>query len=121
MNLLFRRVAIVLTVIEVLVTIGLAAYLVWLCLEFFFYTTKPGGYPSGISLGLFALDEKLRVAEIQYFTRLLLIASVVEIALFWLLVLLDIISQRHGLIATLVLVILVGIVVLIASSVWSIF
>jgi hypothetical protein len=121
MNLLFRRIAIVLTVIEVLVTIGLAAYLVWLRLKFFFYKTEPRGESSGIGLGFIALGEKLMVAEIQNFTRLLLIASVVEIALFWLLVLLDIISQRHGLIATLVLVTLVGIVVLIASSAWSIF
>jgi hypothetical protein len=121
MNLLFRRVAIVLTVIGVLVTIGLAAYLVWLRLEFFFSMTQYRGKSSGAGAGLIMFAEKLMVAKIQNFTRLLLIASVVEIALFWLLVLLDIISQRHSLIATLVLVILVGIVVLIASTVWSFF
>ncbi len=78
MNLLFRRIAIILTVIEVLVTIGLAAYLVWLRLKFFFYINKPSGDSSAIGLGFMPLGEKLRVAEIQNFTRLLLIASITD-------------------------------------------
>jgi uncharacterized membrane-anchored protein len=43
----------------------------------------------------------------------LLVATAVEIALVWLLVLLDVISQRRGLIATLVLSILDGITIFI--------
>lgn len=49
-------------------------------------------------------------------TTLLPIASAVEIALVWLLVLLNGISPRHGLIATLILFILVGITLLIIYS-----
>lgn len=49
-------------------------------------------------------------------TTLLPIASAVEIALIWLLVLLNAISPRHGLIATLILFILVGITILIIYS-----
>ncbi len=48
--------------------------------------------------------------------KLLLIASAVEIALVWLLVLLDVINRRRGLIATLVLSILVGITIFIVYA-----
>jgi hypothetical protein len=52
-------------------------------------------------------------AQVQNNTKLLLIGSAVEIALVWLLVLLEVISLHRGLIATLVLFVLVGIVVFI--------
>jgi hypothetical protein len=71
-----------------------------------------------IALGLVKRSLNYRTAGISFtaneyvnqsYIRALLSASVVEIALFWLLVYLNILSQRHSMIATLVLVILVGI------------
>lgn len=106
MNELFKGIAVLLTVIVAIVITGLSAVLVlsWLPFLFFFRAGFDEVMAVTILLPLIAL-----------FTWLLLVASTVEIALVWLLVLLDIISRRHGLIATLVLFILVGIGVFMAS------
>lgn len=61
----------------------------------------------------------LQAPKIELNFRLVFIASAVEIALFWLLVLLDVVSRHRGLIATLVLFIFVGIVVFIVDSQYS--
>jgi hypothetical protein len=69
------------------------------------------GGPLAIGLSL-----ALQAQKTQLNLILLFIASAVEIALFWLLVLLDVISRHRGLIATLTLFIFVGIVVFIVYS-----
>jgi hypothetical protein len=61
----------------------------------------------------FAVVQNFIFAAIIKKTILLLVATAVEIALVWLLVVLDVISQRRGLIATLVLSILDGITIFI--------
>ena len=61
----------------------------------------------------------LQAPKIEINLKLVFIASAVEIALFWLLVLLDVVSRHRGLIATLVLFISVGIVVFIVYSQYS--
>jgi hypothetical protein len=94
---LFKGVAVILTVIAAILIILTAVQLVWLILD---YLSSPNTIyiPPGY---------------VVHYILVLLIASAVEVALFWLLVFLDIISRRHGIIASLVLVILVGIVILI--------
>ena len=60
--------------------------------------------------------QKTNIVFIQHMSVFLVIFGVVETALLWLLVLLDIISRRQGIIATLVLVTVVGSVVLFAFT-----
>ncbi len=100
MGRLFKGIAILITVIGAIVIILIAMHLVWRSLDYSFSPKTIYLPPAYVVL--------------QYYSLVLLIASAVEIALFWLLVVLDIISQRHGIIASLVLVILVGIVILIS-------
>ncbi|MEW6491219.1 MAG: hypothetical protein AB1589_01525 [Cyanobacteriota bacterium] len=103
MSRFFKGVAVILTVIAAILIILTAVHLVWQSLD---YSSSPNTiYIPPASYVL------------QYYILVLLIASAVEIALFWLLVFLDIISRRHGIIASLVLVILVGIVILISMIV----
>jgi len=64
---------------------------------------------SGGSFG--SIAQGFAYAAIIKNTKLMLIASAVEVALVWLLVLLDVISQRRGVIATLVLSVLSGITI----------
>lgn len=59
---------------------------------------------------------KTNVAFIQHMITLLLIIGVIEISLLWLLVILGIMSKRQGLIATLVLIVIVGFAILFAFS-----
>ncbi len=61
-------------------------------------------------------NQKMNIVFIQHMIVLLVIFGVVETALLWLLVLLDTISRCQGLIATLVLLTLVGSVVLFAFT-----
>jgi len=103
MSRLFKGVAVILTVIAAILIIFTAVQLVWRSLD---YSSSPN-----------TIYIPPAYVVLQYFILLLLIGSAVEIALFWLLVFLDIISRRHGIIASLVLVILVGIVILISMIV----
>jgi hypothetical protein len=96
MSRLFKGSTIVLTVIVAIVIIWLAANLVRSRLEL--ANSYVVGFEQGLVYVLMLRD-----------TRLLLIANAIEIALVWLLVLLDVLSRRQGLITTLVLVSLVGI------------
>ncbi len=92
-----------LTGIGILVIVWLVVALVWWTLNFFFYPApnkSPSFFLSLIWPDLVSLS----------------IASVVEIALFWLLVVLNIISIRNGIAATLALFILVGITVFIVFT-----
>ncbi len=103
MSRLFKGVAVILTVIAAIFIILTAVHLVWRSLDYSF-SPKTIYIPTAYVV-------------LQYYILVLLIASAVEIALFWLLVVLDIISRHHGIIASLVLVILVGIVILISMIV----
>jgi len=90
-----------LTIVAALLTLLQSAYLVLLRLSLFSYS----------------FDVKhATVIFIQDMIVLLLIIAVVEIALLWLLVVVNFISQRQGLIATLSLIIIVGFVSLFAFS-----
>ena len=100
MGRLFKGIAILITVIGAIVIILMAMHLVWRSLHYSFSPRTIYLPPAYVVL--------------QYYILVLLIASAVEIALFWLLVVLDTISRHHGIIASLVLVILVGIVILIS-------
>ncbi|MCC5606351.1 hypothetical protein LC612_06015 [Nostoc sp. CHAB 5834] len=103
-NRLFKGLAVVLTVMGGIVIIGLLVNLVDLTIS-----------DSGLEGRSFSRDFNfvLLAKQTQRYLILVLIASPVEIALFWLLVLLDVVSRHRGLIATLVLFIFVGIVVFI--------
>ncbi|MCC5616164.1 hypothetical protein LC605_14030 [Nostoc sp. CHAB 5836] len=109
-NRLFKGLAVVLTVMGGIAIIWLLVNLVQSQL---IISSSPGS--SLARRTLFGLQ----AAKIEINLRLVFIASAVEIALFWLLVLLDVVSRHRGLIATLVLFIFVGIVVFIVYSKYS--
>ncbi len=94
---LFKGIAILVTVIGAIVLILMA---VVLFMDSVYYSPLP---PARRYILLFPIMN-------------ILIASAVEIASLWLLVVINIISRRYGLIATLVIVILVGIAILISNS-----
>ncbi len=108
-NRLFKGFAVVLTAIGAILIIWLVVNLVQSQLR----TLSPRLEGGSLAIGL---NLAFKYAQIQQNIKLVFIASGVEIALLWLLVLLDVISRRRGLIATLVLFIFVGIVVLIVYS-----
>lgn len=105
MNRLFQGITIVMTAIGAVVIISLEAEL----LKGLAYKKLPG---SGNSFGSTMTLAFSYLALIRN-TKLMLIASACEVALVWLLVVLNVISQRRGLIATLVLFILSAITVFI--------
>ena len=109
MNQLLNYFAFLLTVVGALLTLLQSVYLVWLRFGLFPFTPQPLD-PESLDL------KKMNVDFIQHMISLLLIGSAVEISLFWLLVVLNIISRRRGLVATLVLVVIVGFVVLFAFT-----
>ncbi len=108
MNRLFKGIVVALTAIGAAVVIWQDAQL----LQYFVAYTKQAAIKSESSFGL-AFVSGLTTVALTKDTKLLFIASAVEIALVWLLVQLNVISQRRGLIATLILFILVGITVFI--------
>lgn len=95
--------------IGAILTLLQSIYLVWL---------RFGLFPS--TLQRFDLDslpvKKANLNFILHMTELLIIFTVIEISLFWLLVILGTLSQRQGLVATLLLVASVGAIVLFAFS-----
>ncbi len=103
-NRLFKGLAVLLTVMGGIVIIWLAVDLVQSQLRILSLPFENNGLARGLVYGLQA-QENLRSL------LLLFIASVVEIALFWLIVHLNVISRHRGLIATLVIIIFVGIFV----------
>ncbi len=109
MKQLFGYFASVLAFIGAILTFLQSLYLVFLRFGLFPFTSQ-SLEPENIFI------QKLNVAFIQHMILLLVIFGAVETALLWLLVLLDIISRHHGLIATLVLVTLVSSVVLFAFT-----
>ncbi|OUL20370.1 hypothetical protein [Nostoc sp. 106C] len=108
-NRLFKGLAVVLTLIGGIVIIWLVVNLVQSQLRILSPRLEGGSLGIGLTLGFQAQKTQLNLI-------LLFIASAVETALFWLLVVLDIISRYRGLIATLTLFIFVGIVVFIVYS-----
>ncbi len=109
MNRFLSYFAFFLTVIGALFTLLQSMYLIGLRLGLFPFTPQS---PNPESLAI----KHSNTAFIQGMITLLLIISAIEIALFWLLVVLGIISYRQGMVATLVLVILVGFVSLFSFS-----
>ncbi|MGV0105875.1 DUF1634 domain-containing protein [Nostoc sp. DSM 114160] len=109
-NRLFKGLAVVLTVMGGIVIIWLLVNLIQS--QLIISSAREGSSLSLARLYLFGLQ----APKIELNFRLVFIASAVEIALFWLLVLLDVVSRHRGLIATLVLFIFVGIVVFIVYS-----
>lgn len=107
-NRLFKGLAVVLTVMGGIVIIWLVANFVQLQLRI---SSSP--LQGGLARG-FILASQARQTELTLI--LLFIASAVEIALFWLLVVLNVVSRQRGFIATLVLFIFVGIFVFIVYS-----
>lgn len=103
-NRLFKGLAVVLTVMGGIVIIWLAVNLVWSQLRISSLYFEGNALAKGFVYALHAQETLQNLI-------LLFIASAVEIALFWLLVLLDVVSRYRGLIATLVLFIFVGIFV----------
>ncbi|OUL29585.1 hypothetical protein BV372_23025 [Nostoc sp. T09] len=108
-NRLFKGLAVVMTVMGGIVIIWLVVNLVESQLRI--SSPRLEGGSLGIGLNLAFQSQKIQLNLILIF-----IASAVEIALFWLLVLLDVISRHRALIATLVLFIFVGIVVFLVYS-----
>lgn len=108
-NRLFKGLAVILTVIGGLVIIWLVVNLVQLQLRMLSPRIEGGSLGIGLTLAF-------QAQKIQINLILLFIASAVEIALFWLLVVIGVISRHRGLIATLVLLIFVGIAVFIVYS-----
>ncbi|GJD17024.1 hypothetical protein RIVM261_019800 [Rivularia sp. IAM M-261] len=102
MNRLFKRLAVVLTVMGGIVIIWLAVNLVWSQLKISSLRFEGNVLAKGL---VYALQSQETLKNLI----LLFITSAVEIALFWLLVILDVVSRYRGLIATLVLFIFVGI------------
>lgn len=98
-----------LTLIGAMLTLLQSIYLVGLRLDLFPFTSQKLDSDS-LSIKRANLD------FIQHMITLLMIICVIEISLFWLLVIIGTISRRQGLIATLVLVVVVGFVVLFAFS-----
>lgn len=109
MNQLLSYFAFLLTVLGALLTLLQSVYLVWLRFGLFPFTPQPLD-PESLSL------KKMNVDFIQHMIALLLIFTAVEISFFWLLVVLNIISRHRGLVATLVLVVIVGFVVAFAFT-----
>ena len=109
-NRLFKGLAVVLTVMGGIVIIWLLVNLVQS--QLIISSSRLEGSSLVTRLFLFGLQ----APKIELNLRLVFIASAVEIALFWLLVLLDVVSRHRGLIATLVLFLFVGIVVFIVYS-----
>ncbi len=103
---LFKGITVVLTAMGAVVIIWQEAQLI----QDFIASTRLNAEKASIWN---AWAQSWTYASLMKNTQLLLIASAVEIALVWLLVLLDVINRRRGLIATLVLFILVGITILI--------
>ena len=109
MNRFLNYCAFFLTVIGAIFTLLQSVYLIWLRLRLFPFTPQ--------LLNPDFLDFKhINVAFIREMITLLLMIGAVEVALLWLLVVLNMISRYQGIIATLVLVILVGFVSLFAFS-----
>lgn len=102
MNRLFKRLVVVLTVMGGIVIIWLAVNLVWSQLRISSLRFEGNILAKGF---VYALQSQETLKNLI----LLLIDSAVEIALFWLLVILDVVSRPRGLIATLILFIFVGI------------
>jgi len=109
MNRFLNYFACFLTVIGAIFTLLQSVYLVVLRLSLFPFT------PQFLNPRALAITHT-NVVFIQDMIIFLLIISTVEISLLWLLVVLNLTSQRQGLIATLVLVIIVGAVSLFAFS-----
>ncbi|MDZ8224178.1 hypothetical protein [Nostoc sp. ChiVER01] len=110
-NRLFKGLAVVLTVMGGIVIICLLVNLVDITIS-----------ASGLVGSSFSKNFSfvLLAKQAQKNLILVFIASAVEIALFWLLVLLDVVSRHRGLIATLILFIFLGIVVFIVYDQFSI-
>lgn len=108
-NRLFKGLAVILTAVGTIVIIWQAANLVQQLLSFIAPPNIRQTPFTGLTIGL-------AYALIIRNTKLLLIAIAVEITLIWLLVVLDVVSRRRGLIATLILFVIVGIVVFIVYS-----
>ncbi|BBD65648.1 hypothetical protein NIES4072_06760 [Nostoc commune NIES-4072] len=106
-NRLFKGLAVVLTVMGGIVIIWFLVNLVDLTISA--SNLEGSSFSRGFSFVILAKRTQRNLI-------LVLIASAVEIALFWLLVLLDVVSRHRGLIATLILFIFVGIVVFIVYS-----
>ena len=103
-----KSIAVIMTIIGLLVIIVLGVEL--------FYNLYLTKLPVNISPTVTSLAPAIGYLAIKKNNRLLLIASAFEVSLVWLLVLLNVISQRSGLIATLVLVILIAITFFIVYS-----
>ena len=103
-NRLFKGLAIILTVMGGIVIIWLVVNLVWSQLRISSLPFEGNALAKGF---VFASQAQETLKNLI----LVFIASAVEIALFWLLVILDVVSRHRGLIATLVLFIFVGIFV----------
>ncbi|MEH1840279.1 MAG: hypothetical protein V7L20_16325 [Nostoc sp.] len=110
-NRLFKGLAVVLTVMGGIVIIWFLVNLVQTQLRI-----SSSHFEGDFSATRFAILLNSQLPKIELNFRLVFLASAVEIALFWLLVLLDVVSRHRGLIATLVLFIFVGIVVFIVYS-----
>lgn len=107
MKRLFSYLVLLLTFVGAILIILQSAYIVGLRLGLFPFISR--------SLNLESLSiRKANVAFIQNMIALLLIICVIEISLFWLLVIFSRFSKLQGLVATLILIILVGLVVLFA-------
>ena len=98
-----------LTLIGAMLSLLQSIYLLWLRFGLFPFTSQKLD-PDSLSI------KKANLDFIQHMIALLMIICVIEISLFWLLVILGTLSRRQGLIATLVLVVVVGFVVLFAFS-----
>jgi len=98
-----------LTFVGAIFTLLQSVYLIWLRLGLFPFT------PQLLDRDLLGFRHS-NIAFIQEMITLLLMISAVEIALLWLLVALNMLSRYKGIIATLVLVIIVGIVSLFAFT-----
>ncbi len=109
MNRFLSYFAFFLTVIGAIFTLLQSIYLIGLRLGLFPFTPQS---PNPEFLAI----KHINTVFIQDMITLLLIISAIEIALFWLLVVLGIISRRQGVVATLVLLILVGSISLFSFS-----
>lgn len=106
MSRLFKGITLVLTAIGIVLILWQQAELLQVAIASTQLSLSKNPFAVGVVLNF-------NFATLIKNTILLLIATVVEIALIWLLVLLNVISQRRGLIASLVLSILDGITIFI--------
>ncbi len=109
MKQLFGYFASLVALVGALLTFLQSVYLVFLRFGLFPFSPRLLD-PENLSI------QKMNIVFIQHMSGLLVIFGLVETALLWLLVLLDTISRRQGLIATLVLFTLVASVVLFAFT-----